>query len=127
MLMMHGFLARVFEIFARYERSVDVIATSEVSISLTLDSEDGLDEILGELRKVADVEVERDKAIFCVVGENLRRSKGTLTAIFGALERNDIPVSMISLGASEINVTFVVNGSDAEKTAQLLHSTFFSP
>ncbi|HEX9005705.1 MAG TPA: lysine-sensitive aspartokinase 3 [Bacteroidota bacterium] len=127
MLMMHGFLARVFEIFARFERSVDVIATSEVSISLTLDSENHLEEILKELGRVADVEVEHDKAIFCVVGENLRRSRGTLTAIFGALEKHDIPVGMISLGASEINVTFVVNGSDAEKTAQVLHHTFFAP
>jgi aspartate kinase len=125
MLMMHGFLARVFDIFARQERSVDVIATSEVSISLTLDSEDGLETILQELRTIADVDVERDKTIFCVVGENLRRSRGTLSTIFQTLERGDIPVSMISLGASEINVTFVVNGSDAEKTAQMLHSAFF--
>ena len=125
MLMMHGFLARVFEIFARYERSVDVIATSEVSISLTLDSEEHLDDIINELKQVADVDIERGKAIFCVVGENLRRSNGVLSLLFSALEDNKIPVSMISLGASEINVTFVVDGTDVDRTATILHEVFF--
>lgn len=125
MLMMHGFLARVFEIFARYEKSVDVLATSEVSLSLTVDSDAHFDELLAELQEIAEVEVSRDKAIFCVVGETLKRSKGIIPKIFTTLEQHDIGVGMISLGASEINVTFVVDGKDIQKTAEVLHETFF--
>jgi aspartate kinase len=125
MLMMHGFLAKVFEIFARYEKSVDVLATSEVSLSLTVDSEGEFEGLLDELRTIADVEVSHDKAIFCVVGETLKKSKGVVTKVFSTLEENDISVGMISLGASEINVTFVVDGKDIKKTAEILHETFF--
>src|SRR5512140_67222 len=125
MLMMHGFLAKVFEIFARYEKSVDVLATSEVSLSLTVDSDGQFDGLLDELRKIAEVEVSNDKAIFCVVGETLKRSKGVFTKVFSTLEQHDVSVSMISLGASEINVTFVVDGKDIRKTAEVLHEAFF--
>jgi aspartate kinase len=127
MLMMHGFLAKVFEIFARYEKSVDVLATSEVSLSLTVDSDGQFDELLDELRRIADVEISHDKAIFCVVGETLKKSKGVVTKVFSTLEQHDIAVGMISLGASEINVTFVVDGKDIKKTAEVLHEAFFSP
>jgi len=125
MLMIHGFLARVFEVFASHGTSVDVIATSEVSLSLTVDSRAHLDAISEELSKIADVEEEPDKAIFCVVGERLKKTRGIVTSVFSALDREDIPVSMISLGASEINVTFVVDGKDIQKTARALHREFF--
>lgn len=125
MLMMHGFLARVFEVFASHGTSVDVIATSEVSLSLTVDSRTHLEAIAGELKKIAEVEEETDKAIFCVVGERLKKTRGIITSIFSALDRENIPVSMISLGASEINVTFVVDGRDIRRTAQALHREFF--
>ena len=127
MLMMHGFLARVFEIFASHGTSVDVIATSEVSLSLTVDSRTHLDAITQELKKIAEVEEEPDKAIFCVVGERLKKTRGIVTSVFSALDREDIPVSMISLGASEINVTFVVEGKDIRRTARALHRAFFPP
>ena len=77
--------------------------------------------------QIADVEVSSDKAIFCVVGETLKKSKGVVTKIFSTLEQNDIGVGMISLGASEINVTFVVDGKDIRKTAEVLHDAFFGP
>ncbi len=125
MLMTHGFLAKVFEVFARYQKSVDAIATSEVSISLTVDSPAGLDLVTAELKEVADVEIAGDKAIFCVVGENLKVNKGTLGRIFTTLDRHDIRVSMVSLGASEINVTFVVDGKDVPAAARVLHEEFF--
>jgi aspartate kinase len=125
MLMMHGFLARVFEVFAAHGTSVDVIATSEVSLSLTVDSRTHLEAIAGELKKIAEVEEETDKAIFCVVGERLKKTRGIITSVFSALDRENIPVSMISLGASEINVTFVVDGKDIRRTAQALHREFF--
>jgi len=122
---MHGFLARVFEIFASHGKSVDVIATSEVSLSLTVDSPAHLDEIFDELKKIADLEVESEKAIFCVVGEHLKETRGIITRVFATLDAQDIPVSMISLGASEINVTFVVDAQDIRRTAQALHREFF--
>jgi aspartate kinase len=125
MLMMHGFLARVFEVFASHGTSVDVIATSEVSLSLTVDSRSNLEAIFGELKMIADVEEEPDKAIFCVVGERLKKTRGIVTSVFSTLDREEIPVSMISLGASEINVTFVVDGKDIRRTAQALHRAFF--
>ena len=125
MLMMHGFLARVFEIFAAHSTSVDVIATSEVSLSLTVDSRAHLDAIFTELRQVAEVETEHDKAIFCVVGEGLKMSRGVVTRVFATLDEAGIGVSMISLGASEINVTFVIDGRDIRPAAQALHRAFF--
>jgi aspartate kinase len=125
MLMMHGFLARVFEVFADYEKSVDVIATSEVSISLTVDSDMNLDAMFDELRLIADVDVTRNKAIFCVVGENLKGANGVISRVFSTLEHHAIAISMISLGASEINVTFVVDEEDILKTARVLHEEFF--
>jgi aspartate kinase len=125
MLMMHGFLARVFEVFAKYQKSVDVIATSEVSISLTVDSDANLEAMFEELRQIADVDVTRNKAIFCVVGEHLKGTKGVIPRIFSTLDRQGIALSMISLGASEINVTFVVDEDDILKTARALHEEFF--
>jgi aspartate kinase len=71
------------------------------------------------------VEEEPDKAIFCVVGERLKKTRGIVTSVFSTLDREEIPVSMISLGASEINVTFVVDGKDIRRTAQALHRAFF--
>ncbi|HUI08847.1 MAG TPA: lysine-sensitive aspartokinase 3 [Bacteroidota bacterium] len=126
MLMMHGFLARVFEVFATHSTSVDVIATSEVSLSLTVDSRAHLDAIFAELRAIAEVEAEHDKAIFCVVGEGLKSSRGVITRVFATLDEAGIGVSMISLGASEVNVTFVVDGRDIRAAAQSLHSAFFA-
>lgn len=126
MLMMHGFLARVFEVFAAHGKSVDVIATSEVSLSLTVDSPDKLESIFADLRKIGDVDVEEEKAIFCVVGEDLKVTRGIITKIFSTLDAQDVPVSMISLGASEINVTFVVDGKDIRRTAEALHRAFFN-
>jgi aspartate kinase len=125
MLMMPGFLAKIFSIFADHKKSIDVVATSEVTISLTVDSPAGLDDIFKEIRTIADVEREDNKAIFCVVGETLRQTHGIMPKIFALLEDNKIPVDMISLGASEVNVTAVVNGKDIKKTAEVLHQAFF--
>jgi aspartate kinase len=125
MLMMHGFLAKVFEVFAKYEISVDVIATSEVSVSLTVDNEGTLDGVLHDLRLIADVELARDKAIVCVVGEKIKSGKGIIPRLFDTLDTNNIGVRLISLGASDINITFVVDGQEVEKTVGLLHDQFF--
>ncbi len=127
MLMAHGFLARLFSIFADHRMSVDVVATSEVSVSLTVDTEEGLPEILSELRRIGDTRVQRNKAILCVVGEGMKHTPGIAARIFGALARAGVNVEMVSEGASEINLTLVVDGRAATTAVSALHDEFFPP
>ncbi len=124
MLMAYGFLSRLFEVFERYRVPVDMLATSEVSVSLTIDNTEHLDEIKEELGRVAEVTVEQDQAIICVVGENLRYRSGVAARIFSALK--DCNIRMISQGASAVNVSFVVAGGDVERAVRALHQEFFS-
>jgi aspartate kinase len=123
MLMAHGFLNRIFEIFSRAETAVDMLASSEVSVSLTIDDPARLTEICQELRDFSEVSVEKDQAIVCIVGDNLRDTPGVAARTFGALE--GINIRMISQGASLLNLGFVVAARDAEKTVKLLHQEFF--
>jgi len=124
MLQAHGFLRAIFEIFDRYKTSVDVISTSEVSVSMTIETNDRLDEIVEELSKLGLVTVERDKAIICVVGDNLKSTAGVAGRLFSCLD--DINVSMISQGASKINVTFVCDNANVERAVRNLHDKFFA-
>jgi aspartate kinase len=124
MLMAHGFLARLFAVFDRHETSIDMVATSEVSVSMTLDDTRNLDAILHDLREFGEVSVERDQALICLVGDQLRVTPGLAARIFSSIQ--DINVSMISHGASAINVSFIVAGSDVEQAVKLLHEEFFS-
>ncbi|MCB1021712.1 MAG: lysine-sensitive aspartokinase 3 [Bryobacterales bacterium] len=124
MLMAHGFLARIFDVFEKYETAVDMVATSEVSVSLTVDRTDRLDQIVAELGGVAEVSRRNGQAIVCVVGEGIRHTRGVSAKIFSALA--DIQIGMIALGASRLNVTFVVEESDLEEVVRRLHQTFFS-
>lgn len=124
MLMAHGFLRRIFEVFDRYETPVDLLATSEVSLSLTIDTTARLGAICDELRPFSEVAVENDQAIVCVVGENLRYTPGVAARVFGALP--EINVRMISQGASRLNLSFVVAGGDLPRAAAALHREFFS-
>jgi aspartate kinase len=124
MLMAHGFLRRIFEIFDRFETPVDMVATSEVSVSLTIDNPARLDEVLSELRQFAEVEIERDQVIVCLVGENIRHTPGVARRVFNALE--GINVRMISQGGSLLNLSFVVAEKDLRAAIEALHSEFFS-
>jgi len=124
MLMAHGFLRQIFEVFDRHETPVDMLATSEVSVSLTIDNTTRLDEICAELRPFAEVSVEKDQAIICVVGDNLRYTPGVAARVFGALQ--DINVRMISQGASLLNLGFVVASRDLPRAAAALHREFFT-
>ena len=123
MLMAHGFLQRIFEIFSRAETAVDMLASSEVSVSLTIDNLSRLEEIARELSEFSDVSVERDQAIVCIVGDNLRHTPGVAARAFGAL--GGINIRMISQGASLLNIGFVVAAKDVEETVRLLHQEFF--
>jgi len=125
MLMSYGFLAAVFEIFARHKKSVDVVATSEVGVSLTVDNADLLDRIVQELEGKAEVSVEHGRAVMCVVGEGIRRTKGIAAAVFTALEHAGVNVELISHGGSEINITFVIKEEDIGTAVTALHNKFF--
>jgi len=124
MLMAHGFLRRIFEIFDRYETAVDMVATSEVSVSLTIDNTRHIDLILGELRQFAEATVEHDGVIVCLVGENIRYTPGVARRVFNSLD--GINIRMISQGASLLNISFVVAETDLLRTVTALHEEFFA-
>ena len=123
MLLAFGFLRRIFEVFDRYKTVVDVVATSEVSVSTTIDSTQNLDPILEELRTFGEVEVESKLAIICVVGDNLRSIPGIAARVFSAVRKINVP--MISQGASRINVTFLVPEDRMAEAVRHLHEEFF--
>jgi aspartate kinase len=124
MLGAHGFLRSVFEIFDRHKCAVDVVSTSEVSVSLTVDSNEAIPAIAADLQKMGDVKYEGRKAIVCLVGENIRETPGISGKVFGAM--SDINIRMISQGASEINLTFVIEEDDVPRAVKQLHDIFFS-
>ena len=123
MLGAYGFLRALFEIFDRYRTAVDVVTTSEVSVSLSLDDISALPEIVRELEKLGSVSVEEKKAILCIVGEGLRSTPGIAARIFSTI--SDINVSLISQGASRINLTFAVEEARAREAVTRLHREFF--
>jgi len=123
MLMAFGFVARVFEVFNRYRTSVDLIATSEVSISLTVDDTERLSGIRKELEALGEVSVFPGMAIVSLVGSGFMRTAGLAARIFKALQT--INVGMISFGASDVNIALVVAGTEVEPAVKLLHAEFF--
>lgn len=124
MLMAHGFLRRIFEIFDRYKTSVDMVSTSEVSVSLTVDDTEHLDAICAELRQFAEVSRDDHQAIICLVGENIRHSLGLAGRIFQVIGQRE--VRMISQGASLLNIGFVVDEKEIAGAVSALHAEFFS-
>lgn len=124
MLMSHGYLKAVFDIFDKYRCVIDMVSTSEVSISVTVDSNERLPEICAELSKIADVKMEGHKALVCMVGEDIRGRSGISGRVFSAIRH--VNVRMISQGASEINMSFMVEESDVDEAIRALHAEFFS-
>ncbi len=123
MFMAHGFLRRIFEVFDRFETSVDMIATSEVSVSLTIDNPARMAEVTAALSEFAEVSTETDQAIVCLVGENIRNTPGVAASVFQALRH--VNVRMISQGASLLNLGVVVAGKDVRTAVEALHTEFF--
>jgi aspartate kinase len=124
MLLAHGFLKGIFDAFDRHRVAVDVVSTSEVSVSLTVDSNEAIPALAADLAQLADVKYEGRKAIVCLVGENLRETPGIAARVFGELA--DVKIRMISQGASEINLTFVIDEDVVPEVVRRLHKTFFS-
>ncbi len=123
MLMTHGYMRAIFEVFDRHKCPVDMVSTSEVSVSLTVDSNERLPQIAADLGKLADVKYEGRKALICMVGENIRGQSGIAAQVFTAIRH--VNVRMISQGASEINMSFMLEESDVEEAVRALHAYFF--
>ena len=123
MLLAYGFLRKVFEIFEQHKTSIDMICTSEVGVSVTVDNLTHLDEIVGELKKYGTVQVDRDMTIICVVGDLRQENKGFETLACEALR--DIPVRMISYGGSNHNISFLIHKDDKKATLQALSKVLF--
>lgn len=124
MLLAYGFLRKVFEIFEAHKTAIDMIVTSEVGVSVTIDSEKNLDNILEDLRKFGTVTVDHDMVIICVVGNLEWMNKGFEAKAIEALK--DIPVRMISYGGSNYNISFLIRKEDKTKALQLLSQKLFS-
>ncbi len=118
MLMAYGFLKRVFEVFEAFKTPIDMISTSEVAVSLTIDNTEHLKKILGELDKFGTVDVDEDMTIICIVGDILGEEKGFASKVFNALD--GIPIRMISYGGSRYNISVLVPKSKKEITLRAL-------
>lgn len=123
MLMAYGFLAGVFATFEKHAVSVDLVTTSEVSISMSVDTDKNLDLVMEDLKQFGDVKVTRDQSLICLVGHDFLTSKGVAYKVFSSVK--DIPVRMISQGSSDINLSLVVNNEYVENAVQKLHDVFF--
>ena len=120
MLNAYGFIKNIFEIFEFFKTSIDMITTSEVALSLTIDDPKHLDEIVAELKEYGKVEIDRNQTIVCIVGNMIAEEKGFAAKVFTALE--DIPIRMISYGGSRNNISLLVNTNDKKATLQALSS-----
>ena len=124
MLLAHGFLRKVFEIFESYRTSIDMICTSEVGVSLTIDDTRYLNEIVHDLKKYGTVTVDLDMCIICVVGDMNWSNRGFESRVMDALK--DIPVRMVSYGGSNYNISILVREEDKAATLQSLSAKLFS-
>ena len=124
MLGQYGFLAEVFSCFARHRISVDMLATSEVSVSLTVDSSQDLSLLKKDLVRIAHVDIKHEKAIVTIVG-NVKRSSEILARAFRTCQLIGVTVQMVSQGASKVNISFIVNADEAVNVVKALHMDFF--
>jgi aspartate kinase len=123
MLGAYGFLRKLFEVFDDHRIAVDVVTTSEVSVSLSMDEARGLPELLPDLEKLGTVQIEENRTIISVVGEGLRSTPGIAARVFSVID--DINVTMISVGASSVNLTFMVDETQAAEAITRLHRVCF--
>ena len=120
-----GFLAHVFNNFLKWNISIDVIATSEVSVSLTVNTKADLSGLIADLEQASQVSVRKEKAIVTIICD-AAHSSAILASGFQALAEEGINVQMISQGASKVNISMIVDADEADKTIQILHSAYFN-
>jgi aspartate kinase len=125
MLGQSGFMAGVFEAFRHHDVVIDLIATSEVSVTVTVDRADGLDAAVADLRAIASVEVEHPCALVAVVGEGIGDGPVATATVFGALAKAGVPVRAVSYGATKTNLQVVVPEEAANRAVAALHAAFF--
>ncbi|MDH7516340.1 MAG: lysine-sensitive aspartokinase 3 [Bacteroidota bacterium] len=123
MLGNYGFMKKIFDVFHEHRTSVDLVTTSEVSVSLSIESTPALEDLVRDLERHGAVQKQTGRAIVCVVGERIRAEKGIAARVFDRLR--DIPIEMISQGASEINLTFVIDEKHVPRVVRDLHDEFF--
>lgn len=123
MFLAYGFLKSVFEIFERYKTSIDMITTSEVAVSLTIDQADYLDEIIRELKSFGRIKVESNQAIICVVGDMIAEKKGIAEKVIGSLK--EVPLRMISYGGSSHNISVLVHENEVPRALNALNDNLF--
>lgn len=122
MLLAYGFLRKVFEVFEKYHTPIDMITTSEVAVSLTIDDESYLKEIIRELQPFGEVEIDRNQSIVCIVGNFIAENVGMASQVFDSIK--NIPLRMISYGGSRHNISLLINSEDKKQTLQALHRVF---
>lgn len=123
MLLAYGFLRKVFEVFEKHRTSIDMITTSEVAVSVTIDDDVHLPEISKELEAFGTVEIDTNQTIVSIVGNEITETKDVMKKIFAALE--PIPVRMVSYGGSRHNISLLIARADKEHTLQLLNKGLF--
>ena len=126
MLLAHGFLAKIFEVFARHRVVVDLVSTSEVSVSCTVDKEDGLDGAIRELRTYGDVTVTTDHTLVCIIAAGLLDDPKPCARVFAVLAEEHIPAQLLSMGASAINLSLLVPDAHGERAVRALHRALFA-
>lgn len=123
MLLAYGFLRKVFEIFEKYKTPIDMITTSEISVSLSIDNSQYLQEIVSELNQYGSVEVDKNQSIICIVGNLIAENKGLAAKVFNALD--DIPIRMISYGGSRHNISVLIHSDDKKRALNELSNNVF--
>ncbi|MEP7229536.1 MAG: aspartate kinase [Ginsengibacter sp.] len=123
MLLAYGFLRKIFEVFEKYQTAIDMVTTSEVAVSLTIDNDAYLNEIIKELELYGTIEVDSDQTIVSIVGNQITKTEDVLAKVFATL--SGIPVRMVSYGGSQHNISILVSRENKEKTLQLLNKGLF--
>jgi aspartate kinase len=123
MLLAYGFMRKIFEVFEKYKTSIDMVTTSEVAVSITIDNDVYLSDILRELEPFGSIEIDKNQTIISIVGNEIAKTKSVLTKLFDAVEA--VPVRMVSYGGSHNNVTILVDGNYKAKALQLLNKGLF--
>jgi aspartate kinase len=124
MIMAYGFLRRIFEVFEKYKTPIDMITTSEVAVSLTIDDATFLDQIVAEIEQYGKVEIDRNHSIVCIVGDLVAEQKGISTEIFSAIQ--SIPIRMIAYGGSRNNISLLVDTQYKVDTLKYLNKQLFN-
>jgi len=124
MLLAYGFLRKIFEVFEKYKTPIDMITTSEVAVSVSIDSDLNLAEIIAELSNIASVEVERGQTIVSIVGNEIAKTDSILRKLFNSID--EIPITMVSYGGSAHNISLLIPSKHKTKTLQLINKGLFN-